>query len=207
MTSLRQKQKLLRRQMIETAASELFEKDGFIVTTIEDIAQHAVVSPATVYNYYGNKSELLLALVAKGEVHTREQVLEFEERAKNEPPEVLLAEIVCSNMANTLKYMSRELWGHVVAYVATTPDPDVAKRYLASITDDLAKALAVVLGQYVSMGTLNEVDVEHFAYMMTRLERNHFLVFIYLQEMSVDELYENVRKDVALLVKTLSVGR
>ena len=47
---------------------------------LEEIADEAVVSPATVYNYYGNKSELLLALVARGEESTRSKLPEFELR-------------------------------------------------------------------------------------------------------------------------------
>ena len=205
MTSLRVKQKARRREMIEQAANQLFEKDGFSVTTIEDIADQALVSPATVYNYYGNKGELLLALVAHGEEGTRSKVKEFEERAINEDPVDLLADIIGSNMQDTLKYMSRELWGHVVAYVATTSDPEVAPRYLAGIADDLAAALTVVIQQYCDSGVFKPIDAQHFGYLMTRLERNHFLAFVYLKSMTVEEMLETLRKDIALLVETLRV--
>ena len=108
-------------------------------------------------------------------------------------------------MQDTLKYMSRELWGHVVAYVATTSDPEVAPRYLAGIADDLAAALTVAIQQYCDLGVFRPIDAQHFAYLMTRLERNHFLTFVYLKSMSIEEMLENIRKDVALLVETLRV--
>lgn len=203
MTSLRAKQKARRREMIELAASQLFEKNGFTVTTIEDIADEALVSPATVYNYYGNKGELLLALVAHGEEGTRAKIKEFEARATQEDPADLLADIVGSNMQDTLKYMSRELWGHVVAYVATTSDPEVAPRYLAGIADDLATALSVAIQKYCDLGVFKPIDAQHFGYLMTRLERNHFLVYVYLKSMTVEEMLENIRKDIALVVETL----
>ena len=205
MTSLRAKQKAQRRVMIEQAASQLFEKNGFSVTTIEDIAEKALVSPATVYNYYGNKGELLLALVAHGEEGTRAKVKEFGVRANSEDPVELLADIMGSNMQDTLKYMSRELWGHVVAYVATTSDPEVAPRYLAGIADDLAAALGVAIQQYCDLGVFKKVDAQHFAYLMTRLERNHFLAFVYVKSMTVEEMLQNMKKDVDLLVQTLRV--
>lgn len=206
MTGLRAKQKARRREMIEKAAGQLFEKNGFSVTTIEDIAEHALVSPATVYNYYGNKGELLLALVAHGEERTREKLAEFEARVGSEDPTDLLADIICSNMQDTLKYMSRELWGHVVAYVATTSDPDVAPRYLDTIADDLAAAIAAALQKYCDLGILKQVDAKHFAYLMTRIERNHFLGYIYLKSMSVEEMLGGIKKDITLLVDALKVS-
>ena len=203
MTGLREKQKAHRRDMIEQAAIQLFEKKGFSLTTIEDIAEKALVSPATVYNYYGNKGELLLALVARGEEGTRSKVKEFEQRVTSEDPTDLLSDIISSNMQDTLKYMSRELWGHVVAYVATTSDPDVAERYLSEIADDLASALQATLQKYCDLGVLKPVDTGHLAYLMTRLERNHFLGFVYLKSMTVDEMLVGIKKDISLLVTTL----
>ena len=96
MTGLRARQKAQRRKLIEAAAAHLFETKGFLLTTIEEIAEEAIVSPATVYNYYGNKSELLLALVARGEEGTRSNLPEFESRVTSESPEDLISEIICS---------------------------------------------------------------------------------------------------------------
>lgn len=205
MTGLRAKQKAQRRTMIESAAGELFTANGFDVTTIEDIAEKALVSPATVYNYYGNKGELLLALVALGEEGTRSKLQEFEARVGQEDPADLLADIICSNMQDTLKYMSRELWGHVVAYVATTSDHGVAPRYLDTIADDLAAALTAAIHKYCEMGVLKEVNAQQYAYLLTRVERNHFLGFIYLKSMSVDEMLNGIKKDIVLLIETLKV--
>tara|TARA_R110002096_G_scaffold436071_1_gene666874 strand:+ start:53409 stop:54026 length:618 start_codon:yes stop_codon:yes gene_type:complete len=205
MTGLRAKQKAQRRDMIEAAAGDLFEAKGFDVTTIEEIADKALVSPATVYNYYGNKGELLLALIAKGEARTRRKLSEFEERVDNEDPAELFADIICSNMDDTLKYMSRELWGHAVAYVATTSDHAVAPRYLSVIADDLANALVAAMNRYIKMGVLKPVDTEHFCYIMTRIERSHFLGYIYLKAMTVEEMNLGIKKDIMLLVETLKV--
>ena len=203
MTGLRAKQKAQRRKMIEQAAGQLFESRGFSVTTIEDIAEAALVSPATVYNYYGNKGELLLALVAHGEEATRAKIKEFEQRAESEYPADLLSDIISFNMQDTLKYMSRELWGHVVAYVATTSDPDVAQRYLSEIADDLAAALAAALQKYCDLGVLKPIDAQKYAYLMTRLERNHFIGFIYLKSMTVEEMLAGIKNDIVLLVENL----
>ena len=200
MTGLRARQKEKRREMIEQAAGLLFESKGFAVSTIEEVADAALVSPATVYNYYGNKGELLLALVSKGETATREKLHDFVSRAQEEEPEDLLSEIICFNVQDTLKFLSRELWGHVVAYVATTSDPSVAPRYLSAIADDLAAALAATIKEYSKLEILNEIDAEHLAYVLTRIERNQFLNYVYLRDMPLEDLLAGIKKDVSMLI-------
>ena len=200
MTGLRARQKEKRREMIEHAAGLLFESKGFSVSTIEEVADAALVSPATVYNYYGNKGELLLALVSKGETATREKLHEFVGRAQEEEPEDLLSEIICFNVQDTLKFLSRELWGHVVAYVATTSDPSVAPRYLSAIADDLAAALAATIKEYCNLDILKDIDAEHLAYVLTRIERNQFLNYVYLRDMPLEDLLTGIKKDVSMLI-------
>ncbi|MDG1708870.1 MAG: TetR/AcrR family transcriptional regulator [Emcibacteraceae bacterium] len=203
MVGQREKQKAKRREMIETAAGELFETNGFDVTIIEEIAEKAQVSPPTVYNYYGNKDELLLALIAKGEAGTKSGLSDFVKRAETEDPAHLLSDIICSNVKDALKYMSREVWGHAVAYVAKTNNPNVATPYLEAVTDDLAIALTAAIKIYETKGILTPINAEKFAIILTRIEHSHFLGFIYLKEMSVEELNIELKKDISLLVDTI----
>lgn len=205
MTTLRAKQKAQRRAQIEQATRELVAEKGFNLTTIEEIADRALVSPATVYNYYGNKGELLLALIAHGEEGTKARLADVEERALHEPPAELLADIICQNMRDTLAYMSREVWGHVVAYVATTPDPEVGARYLGTVADALADVLAKAIRVYIRTGRLRELDADAFAYLLTRLERNHFLSYVYLKSMTFEDLSTGLRQEIRILIEPLSL--
>ena len=63
MTGLRERQKAERRQAISQAAIELFERQGFQNTTIEQIASQAGVSAPTVFKYFGNKQEIILEIL------------------------------------------------------------------------------------------------------------------------------------------------
>lgn len=63
MPGLRERQKLQRRELIADAALALFKAQGFMATTLEQIAQQAGVSAPTVVNYFGGKQEILLALL------------------------------------------------------------------------------------------------------------------------------------------------
>lgn len=64
MTGLRERKKKEARHRIVQAAEHLFASKGLDGTTMEDVANSADVSVATVYNYFGSKSALLLAGVA-----------------------------------------------------------------------------------------------------------------------------------------------
>jgi AcrR family transcriptional regulator len=61
MAGLRDRKKQEVRQRIIAAAADLFTESGLDTTTMEEIAAAADVSVATVYNYFGSKSALLVA--------------------------------------------------------------------------------------------------------------------------------------------------
>ncbi|WP_281686794.1 TetR/AcrR family transcriptional regulator [Pseudomonas citronellolis] len=63
MSGLRERQKEQRRASILDAALALFDANGYNATTVEQIAASAGVSAPTVFNYFGNKQEILLALL------------------------------------------------------------------------------------------------------------------------------------------------
>ena len=58
---LRERKKRERRQCIEDAAIDLFERDGFDATTIEDIATAADIAPRTFFSYFSTKEDVVLA--------------------------------------------------------------------------------------------------------------------------------------------------
>ncbi len=62
MTSLRERQRERRRQSIMDAAATLIGEQGLEETSMEAIAARAEVGTATVYNYFGSKTDLLRAL-------------------------------------------------------------------------------------------------------------------------------------------------
>ena len=87
MTSLRDKQRERRRRDIMDAAWTLIGEKGLDSTSIEEIASQAEVGAATVYNYFGSKSDLLYALF----VRYIEQEAEEGEDLLQTPPESIAA--------------------------------------------------------------------------------------------------------------------
>jgi AcrR family transcriptional regulator len=62
MSELRKKQREKRATAIIKAAMELISEKGYRNTSIEEIAAKAEVGPATVYNYFGSKSGLIISV-------------------------------------------------------------------------------------------------------------------------------------------------
>jgi AcrR family transcriptional regulator len=58
---LRERNKRERRRRLEDVAIELFERDGFEKTTIEQIAGAAGIAPRTFFSYFATKDDLVLA--------------------------------------------------------------------------------------------------------------------------------------------------
>jgi AcrR family transcriptional regulator len=204
MSKLRAKQKAQRRELIEIAAKNLFVEKGFELASIGEIADLAMVSQATVYNYYGSKDELLLAIVARGEAGVAQKDPEFAHRAATENPIDLVTEVIMSNIHDTISTLSRELWGNVIAYVATTSDKTVAPRYIETIAGGLGTAILHVLEICQQKGKMKDsVDVEYLSQFLTRSERIQFLNFIYLKDLSISDLGDSIQRDVSFILKPL----
>jgi AcrR family transcriptional regulator len=67
--------RVLSRATLEEAASELFLEQGYLHTSIDDIAARAGISRATFFNYFDQKSDLLYVAVDDA-LDRLEQVLE-----------------------------------------------------------------------------------------------------------------------------------
>lgn len=117
---LRERQKRLRTSQMLDAASVLFAGRGYEATGIEDIALRAEVAPATVYNYFDTKPNLLMALALR-HVHVAMPERRAFLKALPEDPfdgirafERLLAE-------QALRHLSKECWRVILSAAFVDP--------------------------------------------------------------------------------------
>lgn len=90
MTSRREQKKQQTFDAIVSAASVSFRSVGYHGTTIEVIAVDAGVSAGTVYNYFGTKNAILLAVVTRDTEHALADAGNAIDLSPGDPVEVLM---------------------------------------------------------------------------------------------------------------------
>ncbi len=90
--SLRARKRVSTRQQILAAGLRLFIERGYDATTVEDIADAAGLSPATVFRYFGTKEALLFANHEQEEQDLREAV--GRHRSLSDPRAVMVAAVL-----------------------------------------------------------------------------------------------------------------
>lgn len=63
----RQRRRALRRQEILDAAARIFAEQGYANATTREVADAADIAEGTLYNYFGGKREILLAIAGRAE--------------------------------------------------------------------------------------------------------------------------------------------
>lgn len=141
-TGLRERNKVERRRRLEDVAIELFERDGFDKTTIEQIAAAAGLAPRTFFSYFASKDDLVVADYAD----RLQRILdELEHRPPDEPVwdslRAAFAAVAADYQANAERIRRR------FTIMATTPSVFARNLQLqAGWERTLAERLTVRLG-------------------------------------------------------------
>lgn len=134
-TGLRDRKKALRRDEIIAAARDLFARKGIDATTMADIADAAMISPPTVFNYFGSKDGVLIAMIVEGTLQAREA-----DGLLPRPIESDLASLVLDLLSRvsgrTLEIAGKRVWRFAEAAVIRHPHTDLACIY-RGVSNDL----------------------------------------------------------------------
>ena len=157
MTGLRARQKLNRNNRILEAAAELFKRDGYEAVKMEAIATASEVSIGTIYNYYQNKGDLLVAIVSM-EVH---EVLQAGDVLLEHPP---LGAIKAMNalvdiyFKHSLVYLSKEMWRVAISISTQQPSSPFGIAY-SELDNALVKQTCAVIEKLQKLSLLS-MDAE-----------------------------------------------
>ena len=203
MAGLRAKHKIDRNLRIVEAASGLFRKAGYEGARIEEIAAKAEVSVGTIYNYYRNKGDILVAIVSM-EVN---EVLRAGQRIVQKPPknvEKAIDGLIATYIDHSLVYLSKEMWRQAMATSTQQPDSPFGKTYTA-----LDRALAdqtCALVTALQERDLARVDVDFcgVGQMIFNNMNMMFIEFIKREDMTIKELRANIRRQNKTLIKAIS---
>ncbi|MCH5584930.1 TetR/AcrR family transcriptional regulator [Shimazuella sp. AN120528] len=121
-------------EKIRTAAMELFMKQGYHATSINDVAKHAGISKGLLYNYYKGKEELLATMI---EHRIGELVQVMEKAMLYESPTEQLKYIIEGAIDNV--HQKPETFRFYL-HLQTHPESDeVVARYGKMLIDEYSK--------------------------------------------------------------------
>ena len=184
---LRERQKRRRAEQVLDAASRLFAHKGYEATGIEEIAKEAAVAPATVYNYFATKPNLLMALALR---HVRAAIPERRAYLRDLPAapldgirgfERLLAE-------QALRHLSRECWRVILSAPFVDPGGK-ASRTGIRLNDLIKRHYVQMLRTYQSRGALlPDVDPAALSNLIVGITTHDFGAFVSRASGTIDDL-------------------
>ncbi|MBW4708387.1 TetR/AcrR family transcriptional regulator [Roseobacter sp. YSTF-M11] len=191
MGTLRERQKADREKRILSAAVHKFRANGYKRVRIEDLAEAAEVSVGTVYNYYGTKGDILIAIVTMEVEEVLAEGQALVDNPPTDPGEALLALTFCY-YDHSLNYLTKEMWRRAMALSIEAPDTPNGRRY-ATLDTKLAKQVGDLLCRFQQQGKLApELDAPALGRVVFNNLNQSFIDFVTDDSMTLDNLRANV---------------
>jgi len=196
-SGLRERQKAERRQAISKAAVELFERQGFQTTTIEQIASQAGVSAPTVFKYFGNKQEIILEILHEADRRalkdTRSQIPEIQD------PVQALCYLERLLTGYALEVMHPSLWRELLPLILFGGDNGLPEGYRA-MNDALRAEISGLIRELQQAGKLRpDLDVELAAFLLNDYSHLQLYRLVNQEQPDVDAHSAQVRRITELL--------
>ena len=205
MSGLREKHRADRHRRILEAAASLFREAGYEGAKIEQIAAAAEVSVGTIYNYYRNKGDILVAIVSM-EVN---EVLNAGRGVVATPPKNVadaIDTLIGIYIDHSLIYLSKEMWRQAMATSTQQPDSPFGETYATldrGLTDQTCELVERLLGLgLVKTGT----DVRAAGEIIFNNMNMMFIEFVKHEAMPVGELRAAIRRQNRILVGAIAAA-
>ena len=199
MSGLREHKKEGRRQRILDSAREHFRDRGYDATTIETIAESADVSAVTVYNHYGTKGGVLLALVTRSDDLLIGKIEALMEIPQTDP---LKGVVSFSNTINehAFSYLNREIWRYVIATSILEGNTEFGAVY-RRLDQTLIEQLERFLKRFETLA--QDCDCQTAAEVLYNVHNARFLEFIIDRTRTREERDRLTRRDLEFVLGQL----
>jgi AcrR family transcriptional regulator len=137
---LRSRKKAKRRDEIIAAARKLFASHGIDATTMADIAAAAGISAPTVFNYFGSKDGVLIALIGEGTTDAREQdrPLLWQD---NTDLATMILNLFVRVSRRTLEIADKRVWRYAESAAIRHPETELSSQY-TQVSEALVEVVA-----------------------------------------------------------------
>jgi AcrR family transcriptional regulator len=141
-SGLRGRKKAKRRDEIIAAARTLFAQQGIDATTMADIAAAAGISAPTVFNYFGSKDGVLIALISDGTAaaRARDRHTHWQDGTDLE---TLIVALFVRVSRGTLEIADKRVWRYAEAAAIRHPETELASEY-----NSVSEALVDVIAEF-----------------------------------------------------------
>jgi AcrR family transcriptional regulator len=186
----------LRRKQIVMGAAQVFAEKGYHRATTKEIAQAAGISEGTIYNYFGNKRELLLAMIEMLAVQSLKGII------TNQPP-ADPKEFITLILHD--RYQLAQERGYQIAPILAEVFTDAELRQEAY--RKIAMPVAALLEQYIQ----SQIDAGLFRpvdpMIATRMFIGAIIINFSMKLARLDPRYETISADAMIEeLASLSVG-
>lgn len=183
---LRGRKKARRREEILARASELFAHKGIDATTMAGIAEAVGVSTPTIFNYFGHKDGILIALITEGARKARAADLAPAMRVDLDFGTVI-ADLFTLFAERTLDIASKRIWRYAEAATIRHPMTELARNY-ETVDEELLRVIVGFLDAYdIRLRNGAEPDTKTLAQLFYDVWNPAFFDLIRDDEMTLDQ--------------------
>ncbi len=205
MSGLRAKNRADRDGRILEAATALFRSAGYEGAKIEAIAQHSGVSVGTIYNYYRNKGDILVAIVSM-EVN---EVLNAGRGVVASPPANVgdaVDTLVGIYVEHSLIYLSKEMWRQAMAISTSQPESPFGQTY-TRLDQDLTDQICALVARLQRDGLVRDgVDSRAVGELLFNNLNMMFIEFVKREDATIRALRAAIRRQNRVVVDAIAVS-
>jgi len=150
-----------RQVQIMDAALSVFSSKGFGESTVADIAEAAGIGVGTIYNYYKDKHDLLISLIAHSLIS--EDLVKILDKLQGRSNEELIQSLLEERLAFALDNAQKILF----LFFEIQRDPRLRRQYVTQVVGPLLSKLEKYIVSQVNNGSFREVDAKVIARTLT----------------------------------------
>ncbi|SDN52289.1 transcriptional regulator, TetR family [Fictibacillus solisalsi] len=169
------------KEKIQLAAMELFIKQGYHATSIDNVAKHAGISKGLLYNYFKGKEDLLATMV---ETRMGELIQVMEEAVAIETPVNQIRHIIEEAINNVCEHP--EVYRFYL-HLQTQPESDqILSNYSRMLIEESARQFNLQCEMFEKMGV--KEPRKRSLYFSSTLQGIMLMISTYPENFPIDEL-------------------
>lgn len=193
-----EKKRTRTKNAIIKAAKYLISKHGFEETSMESIAERAGIAAGTLYNYYGSKSILLLAIFSDMTKQLAPQMPQASACEMTQDSALLDLTAVLQFLSLSTVLFPKAVMRQVFAQLFVLEPKDIAD--LVSLDMEIIGMLIPILNDMQQAGFLaSDVNIEEAAMMLYGSAMLQHQAYITMEDMTTEQLNHAISSQVKMM--------